>query len=400
MAGVSYLWLAEVLRNVNLQIWPVIPWLMTKAIYAFSGDPITNGHIDIIQRAAGAFDSLVVGIGVNPSKKYMFSLAEREGMARGCLARFPNVEVVSFEGMLVDYAFEQGIDVIVRGVRNSADFDFENTLHQAGVSQRLGIDTHLLLARPELAHVSSSLVKAIQKEQGLIREYVPLHVKQLLEARISGQCIVGVTGEMGSGKSYVSQKFVELGGARGVEVHNIELDHIGHQILGTLAEPAYSRVRSKIVEAFGDDVLQDGVISRKRLGDVVFNDSCALRQLNEIMETSMIVRLRREMYGKRGLVLVNAALIAESGLGYLCNNNCVIVHVSKDVQEERLKERGLNAEQIARRLGTQYDFKGKRSKLDEAVQQHNQGRVWVVENSGHDNIEEVFDSVIDEVKVC
>ena len=172
-----------------------------KAMYAFSGDPITYGHIDIIARASSAFDHVVAGIGANPDKKYMFNLEERTEMAKRSLTRFKNVEVASFQGLLVDYAYEQGIEVIVKGVRNAADFDYENVLHEVGVSQKLGIDTHILFARPELAHVSSSAVKSIQKEQGLIHEYVPLYVKQCLEARMSEQYIVGVTGEIGAGKS-------------------------------------------------------------------------------------------------------------------------------------------------------------------------------------------------------
>ncbi len=374
---------------------------MKKAIYAFSGDPITYGHINIIDRASKVFDKLIVGIGVNSYKEYNFDLKERKEMAQRSLAKFPNVEVVSFEGSLVDYAYENKIGVIVKGVRNAADFNYENVLHQIGESQKLGVDTHILFARPELAHISSSAVKEIQKQQGLIHEYVPLYVKKLLEARISGQYIVAITGEIGAGKSYVSQRFVQLGKSRGLEVHNIELDHIGHQILGELKQPKYEEVRKQIVNAFGKHVRkEDGTIDRKALGEVVFNDSCALERLNEIMETPLLVRLRRELYGKKGLILFNAALITESDMSYLCNNNTVLVYADKETQKSRLKSRVLNPEQMQRRLGSQFDFQGKKNKLEQAIKRDNQGKIWVVNNSkGSDEIEKTFEEIVSELKV-
>ena len=374
---------------------------MKKAMYAFSGDPITYGHIDVIERASKAFDNVVVCIGINPSKKYMFDLEERTEMAQRSLSKFPNVEVISFQGLLVDYAYENGIGVIVKGVRNAADFDYENVLHQVGESQKLGVDTHILFARPELAHVSSSSVKGIQKEQGVIHEYVPLYVKQCLEARMSGQYIVGVTGEIGAGKSYVSQQFTQLGKDRGIEVHDIELDQIGHQILGELKQLKYDEVRQQIADTFGKQVRrEDGTIDRKSLGDIVFADADALDRLNKIMETPLMVRLRRELYGKQGLILFNAALIAESDMAYLCNNNVVLVYADKQTQETRLASRGLAQEQMQRRLQSQLDYDEKKASLQQAIDRDNQGKVWIVDNSeGRDEIEATFDEVASGLKV-
>ncbi len=370
-------------------------------MYAFSGDPITYGHIDIIERTSKVFDNLIVGIGVNPEKKYMFDLEERTEMAKRSLAKFKNVDVISFRGLLVDYAYENGVGVIVKGVRNAADFDYENILHQVGESQNLGIDTHILFANPNLAHISSSVVKAIQKDQGSIQKYVPLYVKQCLEERISKQHIIGVTGEIGSGKSYVSEKFVELGNKKGLKVHNIELDNIGHQILGELKQPAYNDVRKKIANMFGQQVRKsDGTINRKELGEVVFKNFYELDKLNKIMEKPLLVRLRRELYGKKGLMLLNAALIAEVDMSYLCNNNAVLVYADKKVQESRLRLRGLNSNQIQRRLKSQFDLQGKRDKLEESIKKDNHGEIWVVDNSGDPNeIEKTFERVISDMKI-
>ncbi len=372
-------------------------------MYAFSGDPITYGHIDIIERASKVFDKVMVGIGANPKKQYTFSLEERTEMAKKSLKRFSNVEVVSYSGLTAYYAYENGINVIVKGVRNSADFDYEDMQDEVHKSQKLGgIDTHILFARPELAHISSSTVKGIQIEQGLIHEYVPLYVKQCLEARLSGQYIVGITGEIGSGKSYVSRKFCDIGKTKGISVHNVELDRVGHQILGELKEPIYEEIRRQIIDTFGEKIRKpDGMIDRKALGEIVFNDNNSLDKLNAIMSTPMLVRLRRELYDKKGLILVDAALIAESNISYLCNNNVVLVNVDKQTQETRLKTRNLTHEQIQRRLMGQFPFKDKKEKLEKAIQRDNQGKIWTIDNSENSDkkIKNVFENIVSELNV-
>lgn len=371
---------------------------MRRAIYAFSGDPIHKGHIDIVRRATQVFDEVVVGIGDNPDKDCLFSLEERMEMARRSLSKIPQARVVAFEGLLVDYAYEQGIHVIVKGVRNTNDFDYENILHLVGESQELGVDTYVLFARPELMHVSSSVIKALQKEEGFIHQYVPLYVKQCLEARLSGQYILGVTGEIGSGKSRVSGRFVEQGKDREISVHTIELDDLGNQILEERQEPSYRQVRERVVEEFGQAVRNpDGTINRKNLGEIVYQGVERLRKLNQIMERAVMVRIRRELRGKRGLVLLNGSLMAESNLTHLCNNNIVLVACDKGSQERRLRERGFNKRQIARRLASQFSQKEKENTIRCRIDAEDHGRLWILDNSdmGADKrLEEAFDEIV------
>ena len=353
---------------------------MAIAMYAFSGDPITYGHIDIIRRAAAVFDRLLVGIGVNPRKGYLFSLEERTEMARLCLKNLPNVTVTSFSGLLVDYAYENGVSVVVKGVRNPEDFNYENVLHQVGESQKLGIDTHILFARPELGHVSSGAVKEIQRNQGSIHEYVPLLVKQRLEERLSGQYVVGLAGEMGSGKSHICNALVSLG--IDIPVHNIELDHIAHTVLSELCEPAYQQVRERIAKTFGKNLLDKrGFVNRKALGEIVFNDAEQLRELNQMMYRPITVRLRREMMGKKGLILINAALLVETDMTHLCNNNVVLVHVDEDAQKRRLTQRDLTDDQIRTRVACQYNYEQKKTRLREIIARDDHGQVWTIDNS-------------------
>lgn len=355
---------------------------MAKAMYAFSGDPITLGHIDIIRRAAAVFDHVIVGIGINPQKNYTFSLEERTCMAKKSLLSISNVQVVSFSGLLVDYAYENGVSVIVKGVRNSEDFSYENILHQVGESQKLGIDTFILFAKPTLAHISSSAVKEIQKNQGFIRDYVPLFVKQQLEARICGQYIVGITGQIGSGKSYISNVLKTIGNS--IPVHNIELDHIAHQILGELKEPAYQNIRQELARQFGFDLVDsNSYIKRKLLGEIVFNDIGQLKKLNKIIYTPLTVRIRRELSGKKGLILINAALLAEADMLHLCNNNVILIKTDKQAQKTRLEQRNLGEDQIKTRIASQYTYEQKRSQIQLAIDKHGYGSLWEIDNSNN-----------------
>ncbi len=370
---------------------------MAKAMYAFSGDPITYGHINIIERAAKAFDEVVVGIGVNPSKNYMFSLEERTEMAKKAVAGLSNVSVVSFQGLLVSYAYEKGIQVLVKGVRDGKDFDYEMLLHQAGESQKLGIDTHLLPARQDLIHVASSVVRSILIEQGDVHTYVPIHVQQALYEKMLGQYLVGITGEPGVGKSYFGKLFEEWGKARNIAIHNIELDHIAHQILEELTDPGYGNIRLRIAKEFGKEVARpNGTIDKKILGEIVFNNPASLHKLNSIMDIPLSLRLKREMYGKKGIIIINAALIAESDMMYLCNNNVVLVVADKDIHMSRLRDKKLTDKQIARRLQSQYTAEQKKNRILQKISEQNHGRCWIVDGSStfKDNIfEEIVEGI-------
>ena len=373
----------------------------TTAMCAFSADPMTYGHTNIVERASKIFDKIIVGIGINPDKTYKFNILERVEMAKRSLLHLDNVEVVSFSGLLVDYAYEMGVDVIVKGVRNAHDFDYENVLYQIGESQRRGIETNILLSKPELSHISSSAVKEIHKSQGAIDNYVPLFVKQCLEEK-SGQYLIGITGEIGVGKSYIAKRFIELGKKKGIKVYNLDLDSIGHQILGDLKEPAYERVRNHIANTFGDHVQNsDGSINRQILGEIVFNDSCKLNILNNIMQRPLAVRIQRELSCKKGLILFNAALIVESNMSYLSNNNVVLVSASKEIQSSRLCDRGMKEEQIETRLKTQLNFEKKDEYLKKIIQEKNQGKIWNLDNSiiesesvKNNNIEDLFIKIL------
>lgn len=370
---------------------------MARAIYAFSGDPITLGHIDIIKRAAKVFDELIVGIGVNPNKKYLFSPEERKTITKKALADLKNVLVVSFKGLLVDYAYENNIPTIIRGIRNSEDFNFELMLYQIGETQKMKIDTFFLPAHQELAHISSRAVKELQLEQGLIHEYVPLFAKQKLEEKLSEQYIIGITGEIGVGKLYICEKLVELSKEVGIEVHTIDIDNIGHEMLESLTEPVYVELRKSIAKEFGTGILADkNFINSKSLGKIIFRDINKLNLFNRILYKPLLLRLRRELYGKKGIILLNSDLILESEMAYLCNNNIILVTADREVQLKRIEQRDYTEEQINNRLSSQYTADKKKKLIGSQIAKDKQGTLYEIDNSipgNIDNIKTLFNKI-------
>lgn len=157
-----------------------------KAIYPGSFDPITNGHLDIIKRGSRYFDELIVAVMTNSSKKTLFSVDERLLMVSDAVKSFSNVKVVAVERELtVNVALRAGADVILRGVRDVDDFQFEQRM--ANMNRRLNkqIDTFLLPCSPENSSVSSSIVKEIAYFHGDISNLLPPKARLMLEVKIN-----------------------------------------------------------------------------------------------------------------------------------------------------------------------------------------------------------------------
>ncbi|MCX6825516.1 MAG: pantetheine-phosphate adenylyltransferase [candidate division SR1 bacterium] len=375
---------------------------MKNALYPGSLDPLTYGHIDIVKRALNRFDTVTLAVGSNPDKegKNMFSLQERMQLARQALIDVLNVDVIAFRGMLPQFAYENKYNPIVRGIRNSRDFDVEQDLQRAIMRQGLGLDFINFNTNKDLQDVSSSAAKAILKEQGdKIREYVPLNIKQALEGRIHDQYIGGITGSICSGKSYATDRFLEIGKKNGISVHNLDLDKIGHDIIGTLPEPRYQEVRKIIAETFGQDLQNtDGSIDRKKLGSCVFSDGEKLKKLNEIMHTPIQVRLRREMTNKKGLLLYNASLIAESGTSHVANNNILLFDVHEQLQAERLAKRGSTPEEIQQRISSQHSAKTKADIFEKQIKEDKRGSLnTIIGPHSDEELEQHFNSLLAQV---
>lgn len=156
---------------------------MITAVFPGSFDPVTVGHMDLIERSAKMFSKLVIGVLVNIDKVPMFSVEERVHMLAELTKDMDNVEVKAFDGLLVDFVEKEGAKAIVRGIRNSQDFEYELPLAQANHKLNSDADTVYLATAPEHSYISSSGVKQIYRFGGKIDEMVPDKVLERLKDR-------------------------------------------------------------------------------------------------------------------------------------------------------------------------------------------------------------------------
>jgi pantetheine-phosphate adenylyltransferase len=146
------------------------------AVFPGSFDPITVGHVDLVERALPLFDKIVVAVGINSQKKYLFDLDRRMDWLRAVFAHEPKVEVGSFEGLTADYAKKIGARYLLRGLRNASDFDYEKTISQLNNIIGDGLETIFLIAQPGYSHISSTIVREIIKGGGDASPFLPEEV--------------------------------------------------------------------------------------------------------------------------------------------------------------------------------------------------------------------------------
>jgi len=144
-----------------------------RAVFPGSFDPITFGHVDIIKRALPLFDEIIIAIGVNSQKKYLFELDQRIKWLKTLYSKNSKIIIDSFEGLTMNYCTSIDANFLIRGIRNAADFDYERTISQINYTVTGELETVFFIARPELSHVSSTIVRELVLGRGDISAFVP-----------------------------------------------------------------------------------------------------------------------------------------------------------------------------------------------------------------------------------
>lgn len=158
---------------------------MIRAVYPGTFDPVTNGHLDVIERAAKIFDELIVAVTTNPAKTPWFTLEERVQMIEECCSHLPNVTVEAFDGLLVNFVREKEAKVIIKGLRAVTDFDYE--FQMAAINRKLApeIETLFLMTSLPYAYLSSSAVKEVASLGGCLKDLVPDNVAERLRQKVA-----------------------------------------------------------------------------------------------------------------------------------------------------------------------------------------------------------------------
>ena len=157
---------------------------MRTAIYPGSFDPFTNGHLDVVQRAARLFDRVIVAVAMNAGKNPLFTLGERRGMVEHCIKPIPNVQADAFDGLLVDYVRQHSAQAVLRGLRAISDFEFE--FQMALMNRKLNeeFETIFMMPKDTYTFLSSRIVKEIARLGGDVSQFVSPHVQTALSSRL------------------------------------------------------------------------------------------------------------------------------------------------------------------------------------------------------------------------
>src|SRR5947208_1405133 len=158
---------------------------MRTAVYPGSFDPITNGHLDVIQRAAKLFDRVIVAVAKNESKNPFFSMSQRQELCAQAVAHLPNVSVDAFTGLLVEYVERMHGDAVVRGLRAVSDFEFEFQLALMNRKLNERVETIFMVPKDTYTFLSSRIVKEIARLGGDVGAFVPPHVQEALKKKLS-----------------------------------------------------------------------------------------------------------------------------------------------------------------------------------------------------------------------
>jgi pantetheine-phosphate adenylyltransferase len=158
--------------------------MIRRAIYPGSFDPVTNGHLDVIDRARKLFDKVIVAVAYNDQKQPLFTLEERLGFLQGTVGQLPNVEIAPLNGLLVDFAVARQATAVVRGLRAVSDFEFEFQMALMNRKLEAAVETIFLMPKEEYTYLSSRIVKEIAQLGGNVSEFLPPVVAEALSAKL------------------------------------------------------------------------------------------------------------------------------------------------------------------------------------------------------------------------
>lgn len=296
-------------------------------------------------------------------------------MVNACIQHLDNVSLINVDDddgrISCDIAYEYNASLI-RGVRNLVDVDYEKFIGRAWKLHQPTVDIFILNTSPELDDVSSSSAKMAAKLNGHTEKYVPLHVKDKLE-RLEGQCRIGITGTIASGKTTLTNELVKLYEGK---VTDICLDTMASNILLEREEPIYKILRQEILDNFElKELTKSGIASK------IFKSEDNKNWLNDKLRPAIETRIRASLKGVKGLVIFNSALLVDRDMLDYVNNNLVVLGVSEEDQLKRLINRNHTKERAEYRMSAQLSTKEKIKKAGYKIANDNYGNLLYLEST-------------------
>lgn len=358
-----------------------------RGLFAFSADPITNGHLEVIAEASAECDHLIVAVMNNDAKKgkYLFSAEERVKIARKAIEEcgFGNVSVIVDEGLLTDLFLREGCDKLYRGVRNEEDLRYEKAqvvlldLILPGIEDR----TRMIMTGKRIGHISSTAVKLFASYNADVAELVPAFVKAELERRVSKQIRIGITGGIAVGKTTVAQGLARQLG------HHVNVDELVRELYREDGHGA-QRLRDEIERVMGPGVLAADRrdVNRSVMAERLFAPTTGPAVYDEITRLTaphVDRKYREALKDKEGVIIVEWAQMAEMRMSHWVNHRVIVVD-SPD-RERFAEKRGIAPEQLARVRAKQWSADRKAEALAAAGEAAKYGRVLAWENRWRDD---------------
>lgn len=358
--------------------------MFRRGLFALSGDPIHNGHLDIIQKASEQCESLVIYVTNSDEKtgKYLLSQRSRRRLIKAAIGGWlPNTTVMAGDALLTDVFMEQGCDVLIRGIRNKDDLEYEkgqvawHNRFLPGIAEQ----TEYVEGDPQFAGISSSLVKSFAYHHIDVSNMVPPMVKAALEATMHKQCVVGITGQMATGKTWVAKKIVEAVKATGFPAMHLSFDDLVRELYDE-DTPGAQVVRDEIDKVFPGVLIDGGKkVDRAKLkAEIVKAEQDKLDVVHALTKPHVFRLYRKHVTGVEGIILVEWAQLVENGMIPFVNNRVIIVD-SPD-RADMLAKRGVPADLVKRFDDVQWPADKKAATLEAEIKAAGYGRCIRVNN--------------------
>lgn len=377
-----------------------------RGLFALSADPITNGHLNLIVRAATKCEQLLVVIATSDTKKALFTLEERGALAERAIqtAGLANVVVMTSGDTLGAIYLDNACDVLFRGIRGEKDRIEEAELCGTYYALWPFLQGHIkmLKADPEFRFLSSTMVRVCAARHLPLEGLVPLHVKQALEERVASQCKIGITGRIATGKTWLGERLVAKCLQRGIAADFISLDQMIRRAYNAQTSGGEA-LRNQIMALLGPETVNGSSVNTRTIAEKIFAPSFTAAQRADY-EKLTLPYVQREYQRAlhdpngiplRGLIIVEWSQFAEMDMTRWVNNNVIVVDAPTADRNAYIADRGIDPSMLMAKETAQWSVERVSKTIDTYISRDGCGRRWnFVNTRREDHTDQLLDGSI------